>query len=108
TETTGHVWDGDLSEYNKPLPEWWINLFWLTIVFGIAYLVWYPGMGSFDGKGDWSSAKQHDADKAVADARIDEAFGRFAQQPIDVIARDPQALAFGSRLFADYCSQCHG
>jgi cytochrome c oxidase cbb3-type subunit 3 len=27
TETTGHVWDGDLSEYNKPLPRWWINLF---------------------------------------------------------------------------------
>ena len=42
TETTGHVWDGDLTEYNKPLPRWWINLFYLTIVFAIGYLIWYP------------------------------------------------------------------
>ena len=24
---TSHVWDGDITEYNKPLPRWWINLF---------------------------------------------------------------------------------
>ena len=23
TATTGHSWDGDLVEYNKPLPRWW-------------------------------------------------------------------------------------
>ena len=23
-ETTGHVWDGDLAEYNNPLPRWWM------------------------------------------------------------------------------------
>ena len=23
-ETTGHVWDGDLKELNKPLPRWWL------------------------------------------------------------------------------------
>ena len=21
-DTTGHVWDGDIREYNKPLPRW--------------------------------------------------------------------------------------
>ena len=30
---TSHVWDGDITEYNKPLPRWWINLFYITIVF---------------------------------------------------------------------------
>ena len=33
-ETTGHTWDGDLAEYNNPLPRWWMWLFWITIVFG--------------------------------------------------------------------------
>ena len=33
-ETTGHVSDEDLAEYNNPLPSWWRNLFWITIVFG--------------------------------------------------------------------------
>ena len=24
-ETTGHVWDGDLGEYNNPLPRCWLT-----------------------------------------------------------------------------------
>ena len=46
-ETTGHVWDEDLTEYNKPLPLWWVGMFVLSIVFGIGYLAIYPGLGSF-------------------------------------------------------------
>ena len=38
-ETSGHVWDEDIREYNNPLPRWWMWLFYLTIVWGLAYLV---------------------------------------------------------------------
>ena len=107
-ETTGHVWDGDITEYNKPLPKWWINLFYLTIIYSIGYLVWYPGMGNFAGTSGWSSAKEHDAEKAEADKQLAVAFGRFDGMPIDEIARDEEALAFGSRLFANHCAMCHG
>ena len=30
TDTTGHVWDETLEEYNNPLPKWWMWLFYLT------------------------------------------------------------------------------
>ena len=30
---TSHVWDGDLTEYNKPMPRWWINLFYLCLLY---------------------------------------------------------------------------
>src|SRR5688500_18900427 len=54
-ETTGHTWDEDLSEYNNPLPAWWSWLFYITIVFGIVYLVLYPGLGSsWKGTLGWS------------------------------------------------------
>jgi cytochrome c oxidase cbb3-type subunit 3 len=23
-QTTGHAWDGDLQEFNNPLPNWWL------------------------------------------------------------------------------------
>ena len=46
---TGHVWDGDLEEFNNPLPNWWRWLFYITIVFSIVYLILYPGLGSFGG-----------------------------------------------------------
>lgn len=108
SETTGHVWDGDLTEYNKPLPRWWIILFWLTIAYSVGYLVWYPGMGNFAGTSGWSSAKEHDADKADADARLAEAFGRFDGMPVDEVAQYEEAVAFGARLFQNHCAQCHG
>ena len=107
-ETTGHVWDGDLTEYNKPLPRWWINLFYLTIIYSVGYLVWYPGLGNFAGLSGWTSAGEHDAEKSGADARLAAAFGRFENMAIDRIAGDPEALAFGSRLFANHCAMCHG
>ncbi|MEO8009981.1 MAG: cbb3-type cytochrome c oxidase N-terminal domain-containing protein, partial [Betaproteobacteria bacterium] len=65
-DVTGHVWDEDLEEYNNPLPRWWIWLFYITIVFGLAYLVLYPGLGSYPGLLKWSSRGEHEADQARA------------------------------------------
>jgi cytochrome c oxidase cbb3-type subunit 3 len=107
-DATSHHWDGDLTEYNKPLPRWWINLFWLTIVFSIAYLAWYPGLGNLAGRSGWSSRAEHDADKKAADQKLATAFAAIAQQPIDVIALDPKAVATGQRIFANTCAMCHG
>lgn len=44
--TTGHVWDEDLTEMNNPMPRWWMWLFVITIVFGFLYLAMYPGWAS--------------------------------------------------------------
>lgn len=108
TATTGHIWDGDLTEYNKPLPKWWINLFWLTIVFGVGYLVWYPGFGHFSGTAGWSSRGQLAAEQAAAEKTLAESFERFEGKAIDVIARDAEALTTGQRIYANNCAMCHG
>ncbi|MEL1265429.1 cytochrome-c oxidase, cbb3-type subunit III [Pseudoxanthomonas putridarboris] len=107
-EDTSHVWDGDLTEYNKPLPRWWINLFYLTIVFGLGYLAWYGGLGGFSGAGKWSSGGEHAARKAVEDAKLEETFRPYAQRPIDQLAGDPKALALGRSIFSNTCATCHG
>src|SRR4249920_3657347 len=57
--TTGHVWDEDLAEYNNPLPRWWMWLFYITIAFGLVYLVLYPGLGTLPGVLGWTSAENH-------------------------------------------------
>lgn len=107
-DQTSHVWDGDLTEYNKPLPRWWINLFYLTIAFTFAYLLWYPGAGRFAGFGGWTSQGEHAAAKAAGDAKLAAAFRPYDGQPIDVLAKDPKALALGHSIFANQCAQCHG
>jgi cytochrome c oxidase cbb3-type subunit 3 len=105
---TSHVWDTDITEYNKPLPKWWINLFYLTIVFAIGYLAWFPGFGNFAGTSKWTSAGEHDRDKAAEDAKLEKTFAPYANQPIDRIAQDPTAVALGKAIYGNNCATCHG
>ncbi|MBP9695778.1 MAG: cytochrome-c oxidase, cbb3-type subunit III [Thermomonas sp.] len=107
-EDTSHVWDGDITEYNKPLPRWWINGFYLTILFGIGYLAWYPGLGAFAGYGKWTSKGEHARDKATYNAKLEATFAPYRGQPIDVLARDPAALKLGRSIFGNTCATCHG
>lgn len=107
-ETTGHVWDGNLTELNKPLPRWWINMFYLTIFFTIGYLVIYPGFGAFNGTKGWSSIGQLQDEEAKMQAIWNERYARFEGQPIDVLAKDPEAVQVGQNIFANNCAACHG
>ena len=44
------------SSDNNPLPPCWSWLFYLTVVFARAYLVLYPGLGSWRGTLGWTHA----------------------------------------------------
>jgi cytochrome c oxidase cbb3-type subunit 3 len=107
-ELHGHVWDEDLTEYNNPLPRWWMWLFYLTILFALGYLAFYPGLGNFGGKFGWSSSSQYDAEVKQTDAEVGPLFAKYQQVDIPTLAKDPQANAMGQRLFLNYCAQCHG
>lgn len=106
--TTGHVWDGDLTEYNKPLPRWWLYLFHGTIVFSVIYMLFFPGFGIFDGFLDWSREARYEREMAQAEAKYGKVFAAFAAQDIPTLARNEQALSAGVNLFGNNCAQCHG
>ena len=106
--TTGHIWDEDLRELNNPLPRWWMWLFVLTIVISGVYLVLYPGLGSTAGTLNWSSVGQYKEEQAKAHALSAPLYAAFAAKPVMALARDPQAMAVGERLFANTCAACHG
>jgi cytochrome c oxidase cbb3-type subunit III len=108
TETTGHVWDGDLREYNNPLPRWWLGIFYGSIVFGIVYLVLFPGFGNFEGVLHWSQTGQWRSQKADADAVFEREFSRFDHRSIADLSTDPSALKIARNLFAANCAACHG
>lgn len=111
---TGHSWDG-LTEYNNPLPRWWLYMFYITIVFALVYLVLYPGLGRFGGLLGWHSGNELDVENsqyqkemARADARYQPVYTAWAEQDIDSLASDFDALTTGRRLYLNYCSTCHG
>ncbi|RPI42557.1 MAG: cytochrome-c oxidase, cbb3-type subunit III [Betaproteobacteria bacterium] len=107
-DTTGHVWDETLAEYNNPLPRWWMWLFYITIVFSLAYLAFYPGLGSFSGSFGWSSKKQFDEEVAKANAQFGPLYDKYLKMELTAVAADPQAREMGQRLFLNHCAQCHG
>ena len=107
-ETTGHVWDGDLVEGNKPMPRWWINLFYITVFWGLAYLLWYPGLGAFAGVGGWSSRQKHEDDVAAAQAKLEPILARYRGEPVAALAANADAVELGRSVFANNCATCHG
>ena len=108
TETTGHVWDGDLKEYNNPLPRWWLWLFYLTVGFSIIYLVLFPGLGNFQGVLGWSQTGQYQAERERMDERQQAFFGRFAEMDLTQLAEDPDAMSAAANIFGNRCAMCHG
>ena len=106
--TTGHIWDEDLRELNNPLPRWWMWLYVITVLFAIAYLALYPGLGSYDGSLKWSSRGQYDNEQAKAATAMAPLYARFASMKETELARDTQAMGIGERLFINNCAACHG
>ncbi|MGJ8682349.1 cytochrome-c oxidase, cbb3-type subunit III [Paraglaciecola sp.] len=125
-----HEFDG-IIEINNQLPKWWTMLFYICIVWGLVYLVLYPGLGNFKGVLNWQSSNQDirslaESKAAVEalktngvvsqyDREIDAAneafapiFDAYYEKSIPELAKDSGALKVGQRLFAQNCSQCHG
>ncbi|WP_449434150.1 cytochrome-c oxidase, cbb3-type subunit III [Pseudomonas putida] len=111
-QTMGHSFDG-IEEYDNPLPKWWFWLFVGTLAFGVGYLILYPGLGNWKGilpgyENGWTGVNQWQKEMDQADARFGPIFAKYAAMPVEEVAKDPQALKMGGRLFASNCSLCHG
>ena len=107
-ELMEHTWDGDLQDLNNPLPSWWLGLFYGTLIFSLAYLALWPGLGNFAGVLGWTSKGEYEAEVKAAEAQFQPLYAKFQQQDIMTVAADQEARAIGKNLFLTYCSQCHG
>ncbi len=107
-ELMSHSYDG-IQEYNNPLPKWWLQLFYITIIFAIGYLVLYPGLGYWKGTLGWTQQNQHQAQIIEANKKFDPIFKKYAAIGIkQLVKNEPKALEIGKRLFLNNCSVCHG
>ena len=115
-ETTGHVWDGDLKELNKPLPKWWLYTFYVCVVWAIGYWVFYPAWPTMSGytKGAFDYSQRGEVAQQVAAAKADQAkyFDQIAATPLAEIETNQELMPFvmagGAAVFGDNCGPCHG
>lgn len=107
-DTMGHVWDEDLQEFNNPLPRWWLNLFYITIVFAIIYLILFPGLGTFKGVLGWTQISQYEDEMETARQNYGSLFEKYTNEDLEILAKNSEAMKTGARLFSTYCTTCHG
>lgn len=136
-QTTGHAWDGDLQEYNNPLPRWWLWCFYGTVIFSIIYWIIYPswpvgdtwlrGTGTVSvtvvdpatGKKKeqeigWNTRSRLHAELNAADAdpQRQAMLSKVEAASFAQITQDKKMMEFvrsvGKGLFGDNCAACHG
>lgn len=107
-DVVGHIWDGDLEEWNYPAPKWWLYLYFITIAWAVGYMIAYPGIGSYEGLLGWSQEGQYEQEMQAAAERYEPIYETFAAMDFDALQDDADAMSLGSSLFASYCTTCHG
>lgn len=111
TETVGHEWDG-IEELDTPMPRWWLWTLYLTIAWGLGYVVLYPAWPLTEGLLGWSSRGQLAQEIADEGERKAPILAALAQVPIERLPEDSErmraAVAGGRAAFKVNCVQCHG
>lgn len=114
-ETTGHQWDG-IEELNRPLPRWWLYVFYATILWALVYYVLYPSwpLVSTYTKGVLGYSQRETVAEQLSAAREAQSHWReqIAAADLTAIKADPElfrfAMAGGQAAFGDNCAPCHG
>jgi len=129
-QTTGHAWDGDVQEFNNPLPTWWLWAFYATVVFTIIYWIFYPSWpvgnsylkGAFneieyvteDGvshSSHWNTRALHLKEMQEAREHQQKYIDQVNLSSFEQITKDQLISEFVNSkakvLFADNCAPCH-
>ncbi len=97
-----HNYDG-IQELDNNLPRWWVWLFYITIIFAAAYLVYYHVAG----KGDLQIA-EYTKEMQAGEQIKNSAMGKFeASIPTQQPSSDAGVLAAGHQTYTKFCAPCH-
>lgn len=100
-----HDYDG-IRELDNRLPPWWVNMFILTIVYGLGYMIYYHWGGS-----GLSQTQEYEQEVAVAKKEIALALAGKANavDESNVVAlTESGALGEGELIYKGNCVACHG
>ncbi|MBT8182536.1 MAG: c-type cytochrome [Eudoraea sp.] len=98
-----HNYDG-IKELDNKLPPWWVYLFYVTIIFGVIYLI------RFEIYGDYDQDLEYELEVAAAQAEI-EAYKKTAKDLVDVntveLLTEASDISAGKSIFETNCVVCH-
>ncbi len=97
-----HDADG-IQELDNLLPRWWVWLFWLCNVFGIAYMLYFHtfNLGDLQAAAYQKEARAGEELKSAALARFESDLDKL--EP----SKEQTVLGQGAQIFTTYCAPCH-
>ncbi|MBS1530748.1 MAG: c-type cytochrome [Bacteroidetes bacterium] len=98
-------YDG-IKELDNPTPAWFMALFYVTIAFGIGYLLIYHVFKTAPLQ--YEEYKIEMADAAKAKAQYLAKAGEKVDENTVKLSTDPAVLADGKSVFTQRCAPCHG
>ncbi len=103
-ELLGHADEADgIEEYDNPLPDWWVGLFWITIIWAIGYTVHYHFIA------DRSQVNDLAMEMAAAEARWpEEAAAEAMAAAVADFSVTPSLVEAGEAIYNTQCIACHG
>jgi cytochrome c oxidase cbb3-type subunit 3 len=113
--STGHEWDG-ITEYDNPMPRWWLWTFYATIIWAVGYVIAFPAFPLINSATQGLLGTTNRQRVAAEIQRFDQANAeiqaRLASVELTDIGADPDLMNFatnaGGALFRTWCAQCHG
>ena len=97
-----HNYDG-IQELDNNLPQWWVWLFYITIIFSAVYLVYYHVAKAGD-----LQAAEYDKEMKVGAALKGAAMTKFESSLAALTpSTDAAVLEVGHQTYTKYCAPCH-
>ena len=102
-----HNYDG-IRELDNHLPPWWSYLFYVTIIFGIFYVIFYHVTDTLP-----LQEKEYEIEMAEAAAMAEmrlaasQAAGTAFNEADIKLTTDTEVLAIGAKIFGQQCVACH-
>jgi cytochrome c oxidase cbb3-type subunit III len=110
----GSDYDG-IKEYDNPLPNWFLYMFYGCIVFAFFYSGYYFGkswaLSNFSGVGSnlaWSGSKLKVEMDAIERAKAAAPFETPVGEALNSFLRNSGNISRGEALFKANCVACHG
>jgi len=103
-QTESHSYDG-IEEQNNPMPDWWIWLFILCVIFSSIYWLHYQVGGG--------QSQREEYEKAIARFTKETKDGAAltivdSEQSLIEYMKNESAVRGGAEMFSSKCAMCHG
>lgn len=101
-----HDYDG-IKELDNHLPPWWVNMFYLTIVFAVVYMLVFHIWNKAPLSGEEYEIAMEKAKKEV-EAYQEKQGNAVDEKSVTLKLEDSKSVANGKAIFDANCMACHG